>query len=420
MHTRCSPDSCFMIFAYFSKNASDMTTSMKQVVLSFILTSGAYSIALAQDNVNFYKFSSGIQADIGKDTTAWKYQTAAVHYSFTGDHKNTLQMWDKAVQSRPYVPKATDSAYLKNAKQQDARDYILERAKAEEIIIINEAHHNPMHRRFTAGLLKDLYRQGYRYLGLEALADSAVNERNYATKESGYYTNEAEFGNLIFEARKLGFILFGYEAAEGKNGKEREIEQARNIQQFKATHPGGKMIIHCGFDHVYEGGVRNWEKAMAGRLKEYTGIDPFTIDQVKFSEKSSPELSHYFVYATSSRAAFILTNPEEGVFRGISSPHQTDIAVIHPMTRYINERPHWRASGRKAYRLPENTLKSGDYPVQVLAYRTGEEAKGIPADIIELENVADRKPLYLAPGRYILISRDKTYQVIHTNTITVK
>lgn len=397
-----------------------MTTSMKQVALSFILTTGAHSIALAQDNVNFYKCSSDIQADIGKDTTDWKYQTAAVRYSFVGDHKNTLLMWDKALRNRPYKPDAADSAYLKSAKRKNARDYILERARTEQLIIINEAHHNPMHRRFTAGLLKDLYRQGYRYLGLEALADSAVNERNYATKESGYYTSEPEFGNLIYEARKLGFILFGYEAAEGKNGKEREIEQARNIQQFKATHPEGKMIIHCGFDHVYEGEVRNWEKAMAGRLKEYTGIDPFTIDQVKFSERSSPELSHYFVYTTTTNDAFILTDPEEGIFRGITSPHQTDIAVIHPLTRYINDRPHWRASGRKAYRLPESTLKAGAYPVQVLAYRAGEEVNGIPADIIELESTSDTKPLYLAPGRYTLVSRNKTYQVVHTNTITIK
>lgn len=392
---------------------------MKNTMLSLLIAIMPIGHALAQDASETYLFQADQQKVLERDTTAWKYQTAAVSYSFIGDHKNTLQMWDKAVQSRPYLPKATDSAYIKNAKQQNARDHILERAKTEQLIIINEAHHNPMHRRFTASLLKDLYRQGYRYLGLEALEDSTTNARNYAIKESGYYTNEPEFGNLIYEARKQGFILFRYEAAEDKNGKEREIEQAQNIKQFIQQHPDGKVIIHCGFDHVYEGEVRNWEKAMAGRLKEYTSIDPFTIDQVKFSEKSSPELSHYFVYASNSTAAFVLTDPKDGVFRGITTPPQTDLTVIHPISQYKQGRPNWRAAGRKAYWLPKKKIKSGVYPMQVLAYRAGEEANGIPADIIELESAADKKPLLLPPGQYVLVLRNKAYEVSSRQTITL-
>lgn len=384
---------------------------MKNTMLTLLIAITPIGHALAQDASETYLFQADQQQALERDTTAWKYQTAAVRYSFIGDHKNTLQMWDKAVQSRPYLPKGTDSTYIKNAKQQDARDYILERAKKEQLIIINEAHHNPMHRRFTASLLKDLYRQGYRYLGLEALADSAINERNYATKESGYYTNEPEFGNMIYEARQIGFIIFGYEAAEGKNGKEREIEQARNIQQFIQKHSNGKVIIHCGFDHVFEGEVRSWEKAMAGRLKEYTGIDPFTIDQVKFSERSSPELSHYFVYATNSATAFVLIDPKLGPFRGLGTP-QTDVVIIHPMIPYFRERPDFRSRGRKAFWISRYLSATQAYPVQVLAYREGEQGKGIPADIIELKSEQDKTPVMLAPGEYMLLFRDKNYQVI--------
>lgn len=82
--------------------------------------------------------------------------------------------------------------------------------------------------------------------------------------------------------------MFGYEATGGENGKEREIAQARNIIRFIDQNPHGKLLIHCGHDHVIEGmpSSRAWEKAMAGRLKEYTQIDPFTIDQTQFAEKS--------------------------------------------------------------------------------------------------------------------------------------
>lgn len=384
---------------------------MKSIIGSFILIINVSHFASGQERQNFYKFPADIQADTNKDTTAWKYQTAAVSYSFIGDHKNTLISWDSAVQSRKYKPTAADSALLKNAQLKNAKDYIVERSKKEELIIINEAHHNPMHRRFTTSLLKDLYRHGYRYLGLEAIADSLINERNYATKESGYYTNEPEFGNMIYEARQLGFIIFGYEAEEGKNGKEREMEQARNIQQFMQQHPDGKIIIHCGFDHVFEGEVRSWEKAMAGRLKEYTGIDPFTIDQVKFSERSSPGLSHYFLNTTGKKEAFVLIDVQKNVFRGMAVPPQTDLAVIHPLTLYKRARPHWRTRNRKAYCLPGYILSGKTYPIQVLAYRYGEEEKGIPADIIELKNATDKTPLYLSKGKYTLQIRNETYDI---------
>jgi hypothetical protein len=45
-------------------------------------------------------------------------------------------------------------------------------------------------------------------------------------------------------------------------------------------------------------GNKSWEKAMAGRLKEKTGIDPFTIDQVAYSEKGERKfLSPYIMLA---------------------------------------------------------------------------------------------------------------------------
>lgn len=393
---------------------------MKQLILCFLLITGFPGFILAQRPTTFYNFPADIATDIKKDTTAWKYQTAAVNYSFIGDHKNTLISWDTAVQSRKYKPTAADSALLKNASLKNARDYIIERSKKEQVIIINEAHHNPMHRRFTSSLLKGLYQNGYRYLGLEAIEDSLINERNYAVKESGYYTNEPEFGNMIYEARRLGFIVFGYEAPEGKNGKEREIAQAQNIKQYMQAHPEGKVIIHCGFDHIFEGEVRNWEKAMAGRLKEYTGIDPFTIDQVKFSERSSPELSHYFVNATNKKEAFVLIDAQHQAFRGSTTPPQTDLVIIHPRTRYKWDRPHWRALGRKTYWLPKKRLTGLSFPLMVMAMRTDELENGVPADIIYLESPEHKKPLYLTPGKYTLLMRNDAHEFRSRADITVR
>lgn len=385
---------------------------MKKNSLLLVFTMLPLFFISAQQNQETYPFAKDVKARIEKDTVAWKYQTGAVNYSFIGDYKNTLTVWDQGAPPRIYTPTHADSAILKNASIQNAKDYIVHRSKSEQIVIINEAHHHPEHRTFTRSLLEGLYQNGYRYLGLEAIFDTAVNVRNYAVKESGFYTVEPEFGNLIYEARRIGFILFSYEASIGKNGKEREIEQARNIEKFMHSNPDGKYLIHCGFDHAFEKKMRNWEKAMAGRLKEYTNIDPLTIDQVRFSEKSKPEFSHYFSYATEATRSFVLINPDNQVFNGISEPRQTDIVVIHPITQYENERPTWLAFDRSVYRIPEIIQKKYNYPLQLLAYRSSEyENDGIPADIVELQNRQDQKPLYLQKGKYQIVVRNERYVV---------
>lgn len=198
-----------------------------------------------------YKFSKDVISHIDRDTVAWKYQTGATELSFNGYYKEVLKTWDQNGVRKPNTT-IKDSLYFINSKKVNAKDYILNQAKKAQIVIINEAHHIPKHRTFTKSILQDLFNNGYRYLGLEALSDSQINERKFPIIESGYYTKEPEFGNLISEALKIGFTLFGYEASEGKNGKEREIEQAENIQKFIEKSGNGKVLIHCGYAHAYE------------------------------------------------------------------------------------------------------------------------------------------------------------------------
>lgn len=394
---------------------------MKNKIGTLLLSIGLVSVCHAQNSTEVYQFSKDITTAIEQDTVAWKYQTGAVSYSFIGDYKNTLIVWDKAIPKSGSISTASDSLMLKSSDILNGKEYILKQSEKEQILIINEAHHNPRHRIFTTSLLEGLYKNGYRFLGLEALSDTLINQRKYAVQDSGFYTAEPEFGNLIYEALKLGFTVFGYEASNGKNGKEREIEQAENIQKFMKLHPDGKYLIHCGFDHVYENEVRNWEKAMAGRLKKFTGIDPFTIDQVKLSERSKPELNHYFLYATQEKQPFILKNQEHTIFNGFTEPKQTDILVLHPLTQYKHNRPQWLSYNKESYRISKKRLKKYAYPVQILAYRNGEyENDGIPADIIELKNAQNTAPLFLKKGIYTFVIKNQNYEVIDSFTSEVR
>ncbi|AWA30349.1 hypothetical protein HYN48_09755 [Flavobacterium magnum] len=388
---------------------------MKTKLLSVLLFALASNLS-GQAKKEIYQFSKDIEAQTDKDTVPWKYQLSATDYSISGHYEKALQDWDKNG-SRAQQLSAQDSAYFRSFQKYDAKAYIVNRSKNEKVIIINEAHHNARHRVFTASLLQGLYDNGYRYFGLEALSDTLINNRKFVTSESGYYTNEPQMANLIREAIRIGFTVFGYDAEDVSNGKQREIAQAQHISKLMKAHPEAKFLIHCGWDHAIEGtpGNKSWEKAMAGRLKELTGIDPFTIDQTAYSEKSNVALSSPFIEMAHTEKTVILVDSHGKTFNGSATNDQTDCRIIHPATRYLHGRPDWLLmdGARKSYAVPKSRIK--ECPVLVLAYREKEaEHDGIPADLIEITNRDTPASLILSEGRYTIVMKDRNYKTINT------
>lgn len=363
---------------------------------------------------NHYKFNSEIQEELAKDTVAWKNQLSAGEYAINGDYKNALEQWDIAYpgSGETFSQKQIDSI-IAIYKITPAIDYIVEQAKSNQIVIINEAHYNSFHRAFTEKLLQKLYKIGYTNLGLEALTngenlDSLLNKRGYPIQDSGYYTNDPQFGNLIRTALKNGYNVFPYERTSKTNGKEREIEQAENIKRFIDKKPTEKFIIHCGFGHVLEGNVQGWEKAMAGRLYEFTGINPFTIYQTKYSERSKSELDDPLLKALNLIESSVLIDKYGKPFKYIKKESYSDIAVFHPITKYLNDRPNWLFDApNKDVKIELKDLNIS-FPVMVLAYLKNENiTMAVPTDIIEIQNVTDIGHLALKNGSYNLVVTNK-------------
>jgi hypothetical protein len=222
---------------------------------------------------NPYKFKSEIEQKLETDSTSWKNQTAIMSHQKKGDYRSTLELFDLEDNNKNYqIDKNTIDSIQSNYTPTNAKDYLIERAKVEQIVIINEAHHNPNHRIFTKSLLQGLYNNGYTYLGLEALfngpkggtligntgnrildeRDSLLNERGYPVFQSGNYL-EPQMGNLIRTALEIGFVVFSYEKSGVGSGNPRERGQAMNIANILKTDPNAKILIHCGYSHAYEG-----------------------------------------------------------------------------------------------------------------------------------------------------------------------
>ncbi len=366
-----------------------------------------------------YKFSSEIESKVSSDTVPWKYQISASNYAAKGDYKNALIHWDLAmgIRENEFSKSQIDSINQEYTKVK-AADYIIEEAKKNQVIIINEAHHNSFHRVFTKSLLLRLFENGYNNLGLEALGngeylDSTLNSRKYPILKTGYYTQDPQFGNLVRDALEIGYDVFAYEYLGEGSGKIREIGQAKNIQEVINSKPNEKFLIHCGFDHALEGVHSSWEKAMAGRLAEYTGINPFTINQVAYSEKSDPRFNDPFLKALDIKEPTILIDKENNPIKYERGEAWTDIAIFHPKTDYIDGRPNWLfENGNENVSIALADIQI-EFPVMVLAYKKGENVNlAVPVDITEVQNRSENCHFGLKKGLYDIVVTNGKVTVI--------
>jgi hypothetical protein len=321
-----------------------MRISFLTGILILILSSSWLSPAW-QEPASPYQISSKILESFRKDTNPSRNDAASNAFSYIGEDQQALAYFDKGREPTRNL-KPEDSLRLAGFRPVNAREYILNQARKAQIVIINEAHHNPVHRVFTASLLEELYRAGFRYLGAETLnhRDSTLNKRKYPVLLSGYYIREPQYGNLVRVALRLGFQVFPYEATtmeEFSSGKSREIAQARNIQQVLQKDPKARILIHCGYDHVKEAPLQSsWEKAMAGRVKEFTGIDPFTINQQSWTESSEPAREDPLYRMISVKQPSVFVNDKGEVFTATARAGAlTDVQVAHPRTIYRYGRP---------------------------------------------------------------------------------
>lgn len=318
-----------------------------------------------------------------------------------------------------------------------ALDAIGSAAERRQIIIVNEEHRTPIHRALTHRLLAVLYAKGFRYLALETLReeDADLNRRGYATYESGYYTFDPVFGDIVRQAIKLGFKAVAYENQKTCSkpedyivcSNERELNQAQNIyDRILKNDPQAKILIHAGRDHALKGELMKGVFMMAGHLQKISGIEPFTVDQMKFSERRNlaDELPLYR-YATSK--GLLLSEPT--VFESLEkkfyrdAPNRYDLQVFTPRAIYASGRPVWLRLGgaRREHRLnlkklnlpSEKGVFKAAAPVLIQAFAANDGAGAIPVDQVLLRPGKEIPAVLLLPaGSFQIKAVDETEKVV--------
>jgi hypothetical protein len=306
---------------------------------------------------------------------------------------------------------------LEGYKPVDALQPLARAAAGVQVVMINEAHHVPQHRAFTITLLKMLRRSGFTHFATETLyeTDTKLNARGYPTAQTGYYTGEPVYAELIRSAINLGFRVVAYEPQGAKNSDERERGQARNlIERILKDDPQAKILVHAGYGHIDEKGAdRVGAVTMAQRFRETTGIDPLTIEQTEMSERSAREFEHPLYREVVARG--LISRPT--VFRNargdfwMQDRGRQDVTLFHPRSRPLNReaggRPDWLRLGgsRSPYRLPKHVC--GAAPRCLVRARSSREgADAIPIDQLEVLAERPATALMLPAGEFIIEVED--------------
>lgn len=151
----------------------------------------------------------------------------------------------------------------------------------ESLVMINEHHYFATHRDMVHQLLPLFKEAGFKYLALEALAhgqDSLLSSGHPPTIETGFYTKDPRFANLIRSAQAMDFIFVAYENTD--RDLDREEGQAKNLYESTFEQdPEAKVLVLAGMDHILEHPTSRGKKWLAAVMQEKYGLDPLTINQ---------------------------------------------------------------------------------------------------------------------------------------------
>lgn len=342
-------------------------------------------------------------------------QQAGTFASFIGDSDAAMAAFDEidALDKKRTRRDADDLERLATSKAQDAIQAIVGEARKRQIVILNEAHHVPMHRAFAMRLARELRKIGYTWLACETFSDDPL-EKNYVGPHTGYYTQEPVFANFIRDALATGWKLMPYEHIEDDADQpieNRENGQARKLaERIFAKDPKAKVFIFVGYGHLTEQpgvGHGPGTAMMGAQLKHLTGIDPLTIDQTTMIAHTDPASEHRLydkaLQHAKRSAPFVLRAPhgEHHVF----TPYRfaVDMQVVHQ--RYSVDpqtgRPQWlqTLAGFSARDVPADLLPREGKRV-LLARPAGQPADAIPADVVTLEAGKPAPKFMLPPGEY--------------------
>ena len=366
-----------------------------------------YAVA-KEDGYSYRSLKKLIDMDslyVGSQFESPYHDLMSILYSRVGHYKDAMRMAEKGNLFSDKTRFAKNYENVTTIPLSEVMDSIIENNR---VIMLNEMHFNPHNRAFVISWLEKCYQNGYRYFAAETLfaKDSLVNERRTVLLgETGFYSDEPVFGDLLRTALNMGYTLVPYEA-DGW-GVDRERNEADNlIKNILDKDPEAKFLLLGGMGHITD--RKGWSM-MGGFFKEKTGIDPFTMDcsVMFFSEQyeSIDSLRTAFfdrIDAMPVREPIIIYDTVKHIYTNLSG---MDATCCLPRTRFIEDNiPDWKLyNGKMLYNINRRFIDKNGFPEGcVSAFLKSEGEQCVPIDQYMYVKEEKEFKLALYKGEYLL------------------
>lgn len=363
-------------------------------------------LKLQKNTFDQFCFLSGPEIQGDTQMKAMAAQMLATDFSFLGRHNDALQTFPNRGSGPPRTDLPTTSEY----HAVPAADWISSQAGNHRVVLVNEAHHAPQTRLLTLTLLETLRKQGYTHFAAEtfALVDDPL-AAGYPTLNTGYYTRDPVFAELVRHAKRMGYVLVPYEPASGPDQTQqaRETGMAEILAKVLSTSPQTKLLVHAGYSHIGESrhGLPDSAKPMAMELARISGLALLTVDQTTTRSYETDDID---TIGRQLAHRFALTEPSVLIAREdgrawSSTPGRFDASALLPSTSTAL-RPNWlELEGRRRATAVDFAPCIERLPCLVEARYATEGDDAIPADqFVMRDHRENDAPLYLAPGTYRL------------------
>lgn len=346
----------------------------------------------------------------------------ALMSSRVGDEKRAHEIMSFISHGTARAPKGEGAEpFPADFKVVGAIDAIVERAMTRTIVVINESHHQPVHRAFAQRVAVELRKLGYRYLAVEALTNSdSIHPITAIEQGTGFYVGEPVFADFLRTAIAAGYELVPYESLPDPKSPPsaqlaaRESGQARNIfERTLAKDPDAKVLVHAGYGHIRKSREAGQaRRMMASYLAEIAGAEPLSIDQTSLMETPlvHPRLAAYDqlvqkfgienpVVPTTSAGAPLIRGHYVGA---------VDIQVAHPPDGNYEGRPAWYRTllNRRSVEVPPD-LWSRSKRRLVQVFRAGDDPFAVPVDMLLLTPGKPSRRLMVPNGDLVLAFEDE-------------
>lgn len=313
----------------------------------------------------------------------------------------------------------------------DALAAIVHASRGRQIVILNESHFTQRHRAFALQVARALREEGFTHFGAEAFTHDIRDllAAGPPDHRAGFYVLDPFFADLVRQVAAIGYEVFPYEQREDQQPPGdadgelriavREQAQAANIKRVLAAAPHARLLILSGGGHMAEVPDARGRAWMGYRLNRLTGTDPLTVNQVAGTppdRPDPPDAAHERAFPDpGQRQPQVLVHADGRIW---SVPGH-DMVVMHPRTRYLDERPEW--AFMDGYRRPTTVRLPGQSGRRLVqAFPVGGLVTAIAIDQVVARPAARQVTLALPVGEYRVDVQDESGSVFRLGTVSVK